>query len=104
MIISRDTLFASRRLRASAWLTLLSLALFQLTLAGHQLDHEPTEQVDHCEICVKLERLDDVTTGQELPVETPGMASDSEPTDPVVAAISSRPNAFDSRGPPTVLI
>jgi hypothetical protein len=59
----RNILFARKRLRASAWLSLLSVALVQLSLASHQFDHAATELVDSCETCVQLERLDDAATG-----------------------------------------
>ena len=67
MRFDRDILFARKRVRASAWLTLLSLALVQLSLASHQFDHAATELVDHCEVCVQLERLDDAASGHVLP-------------------------------------
>ena len=66
MRFDRDKLFARKRLRAAAWLTLLSLALVQLSLATHQFDHAATDLADHCEVCVQLDRLDDSATGDPL--------------------------------------
>ena len=96
----RDILFARKRLRASAWLTLMSRALVQLSLASHQFDHAATDLADHCEVCVQLERLDDAASGAALPTVALVPARDPNTRAAVIAVNPSRPGAFDPRAPP----
>ena len=96
----RDMPLARKRLRASAWLTLLSLALVQLSLASHQFDHAATDLTDHCEVCVKLERLDDAAPGNALPTVALVPARGPSICAAVIAVNPSRVGAFDPRGPP----
>ena len=100
MRFDRDILFARKRVRASAWLTLLSLALVQLSLASHQFDHAATELVDHCEVCVQLERLDDAASGHVLPglAALPGPEMELPAPDSHTPAVEA--GAYRSRAPP----
>ena len=100
MKTDRDIPIARKRLRASAWLTLLSLGLVQLSLAGHQFDHHATDLVEDCEICVQLERLDDAASGTMAPdaaitvVFEAQLLGSAEVTDP------TRVEAYRPRDPP----
>ena len=90
MRFDRDILFARKRLRASAWLTLLSLALVQLSLASHQFDHAATDLVDHCEVCVQLERLDDAASGHVVPATLEVTPRDGEVNSLAVSVFANR--------------
>ena len=100
MRFDRDKLFATRRLRASAWLTLLSLALVQLSLASHRFDHAATDLVDNCDVCVQLERLDDAASGHIPPDVAIAAAYESVPHS--VDSVSELPRvyAYRPRAPP----
>ena len=97
-----DTVIGRRRLRAAACLTMLSLALLQLSLASHQFDHPAGDLAEFCEICVKLERLDDATTWtapQDVnAVEEPVF----ETIRPAVAVETSPVRPYRSRAPPKI--
>jgi hypothetical protein len=96
----RDILFARKRLRASAWLTLLSLALVQLSLASHQFDHHAADLVEKCEICVQLERLDDAASGHMAPDIAIPVASEVQHLAAAHAANPTRLEAYRPRDPP----
>ena len=96
----RNILFARKRLRASAWLSLLSVALVQLSLASHQFDHAATELVDSCEICVQLERLDDAASGHMVPDATVTAAYEFSSNVAAGVAVPARHEAYRPRDPP----
>ena len=48
-----------RRPRRSAWLVLVALSLVQVSVAGHQFDHEIGDLAEVCHACAQLDRLDD---------------------------------------------
>ncbi len=100
MKFDRDILFARKRLRASAWLTLLSLALVQLSLASHQFDHHATDLVESCEVCVQLERLDDAASGHIAPDAAITVGYEVGPQESTDLALPSPTDAYLSRAPP----
>lgn len=100
MKFDRDILFARKRLRASAWLTLLSLALVQLSLASHQFDHHATELAESCEVCVQLERLDDAASGHIAPDAAITVGYEAGLQDSAKVFLPSRTDSYLSRAPP----
>ena len=102
MGFNRDNEYAKRRLKAGSWLALLSLALLQFSLASHQFDHPAGDLAESCDICVQLERFDDVLTDHASPtVETPGPVGHG-PAKPLhVAALASVQTSW-SRAPPVI--
>lgn len=61
-------------LRRGSLLALVSLAWMQLALAGHQFEHSAT-YAESCDVCVQLDRLDDVSGGDVPVVDFPAAPS-----------------------------
>ena len=102
MRFDRDSLFARKRARAAAWLTLLSLALVQLSLASHQHDHSIGDIAESCHACAQLERFDDAAS-DVAPAAVPAAATRSTlPLLPPVDISLAQTHQFDARGPPRI--
>ena len=100
MRFDRDILYARKRLRAAAWLSLLSLALVQLSLASHQFDHHATNLGENCEICVQLERLDDATSGHAVADVAVSLVIESSSVGETEVVHPTRVEAYRPRDPP----
>ena len=46
--------------RSAVWLALLSVAWLQLSSAAHELDHVAEQIGESCQVCLQLDRVDDV--------------------------------------------
>lgn len=51
----------------AVWVGLLSIAWLQLAFAVHQFDHVADYVGETCQVCVQLDRVDDVTVDHALP-------------------------------------
>jgi hypothetical protein len=100
MLQKSDNSFDRRWLRRTTWLALVSLAWLQVTLASHQLQHVAVSFADTCDVCVQLDRTDDVAAGQPAPVATTSDAAAPEGHLPTAAVRPKTPRHFDSRAPP----
>jgi hypothetical protein len=87
---------------ATVWLGLLSIAWLQLAFAVHQFDHVADYVGDTCEVCVQLDRIDDVTVDHALPV------AEMHPGASLLAPPSSKAGTYGivrgflSRAPPFI--
>ena len=85
----------------ASWLALLSLAWMQLAIAGHQFEHSAA-YTDVCEICVQLDRLDDLVAELPAALEVPGPAGHPAIALAEVSVDNPRFTCFKSRAPPLV--
>ncbi len=87
--------------RALALAALLGLALTQVSLASHQYQHQGSELLDVCGICMQLDRLDGFLSPDE-PILYAAPVSVPPDNDTQHAAPSWHAPTYQSRAPPTV--
>ncbi|HEX9851683.1 MAG TPA: hypothetical protein VGA68_01650 [Woeseiaceae bacterium] len=92
---------APRLRRTLALAALLGLALFQVSLASHQYQHQGSEFLDVCGICMQLDRMDGFLSPDE-PILYAAPVSVPSDNDTQLAAPSRHAPAYQSRAPPTV--
>ena len=78
----------------------LAAAWLQLSVAVHQLDHGADYIGDACQICIQLDRADDLVVDHAA--ATPAPVSQGGPISEDPSSGAARPQArlFDSRAPP----
>lgn len=101
LLDQRQNQFAPKWLRRASWLALVSLAWMQLAFAGHQFEHSLT-YADPCEVCVQLDRLDDVVSGE--PPADEALAADCSAAihEPAINVEIAVVRDFNPRAPPTI--
>lgn len=86
--------------RACALAALLALALLQACWAGHQFQHQGSELLEVCGICMQLDRMDEFLSPVEHALlEEPIVFAHC--TEQQAPALSPQFLVYDSRAPPT---
>ena len=95
-----NILISPRRVHRATWLSLLTLAWLQLTMASHQYDHVADYFSDSCHVCAQLDRVNEVVhdhVSQALAFDMSAVlpAFDSRGVTP-----QTLDRQFDARAPP----
>jgi hypothetical protein len=86
----------------AVWFGLLSIVWLQLAFAVHQFDHVADYVGDTCEVCVQLDRVDDVTVDHALPVAEIHTSASLLAPPSSRAATFGIVRGFHSRAPPFI--
>jgi hypothetical protein len=89
------------RLKRFAVLAVFLVAWTQIAIAGHQFQHNGISTTDNCEICVRLDRLDDAAVPASFATLLPCAHGTIDPVEADRPAVC-RVFAYSPRAPPSL--
>ncbi len=100
-VLGKNNNLADARLRRGVfWLALLSIGWLQLSEAAHQFDHAAQQSGESCQVCVQLDRADDIVANHSTATPTALVNDALVRRAPACAADATLTLGFDSRAPP----
>lgn len=87
------------RLRRTGWLSLAAVVFFQLSYAGHEVQHSLTDLGDACVMCLQLDQ-NAASTPAALPAAVAPVTASDTGTPPAVVGCRKPSGLCESRGPP----
>jgi len=86
--------------QGAVWFALLSVAWLQLALALHQFEHVAEYVEDSCQVCIQLDRVDDVAADRSTSTSMLSTIGNLVPRAPASVVGLATIRGFDSRAPP----
>ena len=100
MLRKNNNLANAKQWRGTLWLALFSIGWLQLSAVAHQFDHVAQQLDESCQVCVQLDRADDVAASHSTTTAAIPVSDMLARRAPASVADQTLTLGFDSRAPP----